>query len=545
MKRALIITTAALLLAPAGASAATTYTVGPGQSIADALAKATDGDTIHVLPGTYPEQPLTVAHAVRIEGEPGTTVTGDASAPVLSVMHDGVTITGLALVRTTGPDAPVMATTDATGTTTISRSLIVNATGGSGHTSPAVAGGQSNSLAISDSLIVSGVGEGPALLLAGGGANTLIRSAVAAIEAGSDAVQAQSSTPGTKQLTIDSSILSGGASAASLRASTSNSLLQLTTGNLTVTARHATIAGAASAIATQVTSVGLGSPGTISVSADRSILRGTIAGGVSVTQSDTSPGDVFVAAAAKNFHLRADAPVIDQGGPPVSGESDRDVDGQPRAVGAATDLGADEFVNQAPVGRLATPAAVRTPGAVTFDASASTDPEAAFGGGIAGYHFDFGDGATADSPTPTASHTYATPGSYAATVTVTDRQGLAGPPSEPVPVSVVDGVAPTVRIISPRGGKRIALRTKRGKRAPIRFTGSAADDIAVAAVGLTLQRIGSKRVSRFTARVQQGIWSYRVKTSLELRRGRYELRAYAADGAGNLSKAARVRFTLK
>src|SRR5215212_9967409 len=69
MKRALVIIA---LLLPAPASAATTYTVGPGQSIAGALATAADGDTIHVLPGTYVEQPLTVDHAVRIEGEPGT-----------------------------------------------------------------------------------------------------------------------------------------------------------------------------------------------------------------------------------------------------------------------------------------------------------------------------------------------------------------------------------------------------------------------------------------------------------------------------------------
>jgi hypothetical protein len=319
----------------------------------------------------------------------------------------------------------------------------------------------------------------------------------------------------------------------------------LNTGDLTVEATHATIAAAASAIATQVTSVGVGSPGAISVSADRSIVRGSIAPGVSVTNSDASTADVFVAAAAKNFHLRADAAVIDQGGAPVSGESDRDIDGQPRAVGAATDLGADEFVNQAPVARLATPAAVRTPGAVTFDASSSSDPEAASGGGIASYHFDFGDGTSADSPTPAATHAYAKPGAYAATVTVTDRQGSTSAPSAAVQASVTDGIAPTVRIISPRSGKRVALRTKRGERAPIRFTGSAADDIAVAAVGLTLQRVGTRRVSRFTARVQQGIWSYKIRRSLKLKRGRYELKAYAADGAGNLSKAARVRVTLK
>src|SRR5205823_2100896 len=94
---------------------------------------------------------------------------------------------GLALSRTSGTtDTPVVEVdaTPASGTTTISRSLIVNATGNAG-TSPAVLGGPSNSLAIADSLIISGAGEGPALRFAGGSANSLVRSSVAAIQAGS------------------------------------------------------------------------------------------------------------------------------------------------------------------------------------------------------------------------------------------------------------------------------------------------------------------------------------------------------------------------
>jgi hypothetical protein len=580
MKRPLLIIAAAVLLAPAAASGANTYTVAPGGSIAAALAQATDGDTVHVQPGTYAEQPLTVSHAVRIEGEAGTVVTaatGDPSKPVFKVTHNGVTITTLAaanaagggavvvsqaadlvldavaLTRTSGPaDAPVVEVdaTPTSGTTRISRSLIVNATGDSGHSSPAVAGGPANSLAISDTLIVSGAGEGPALRFAGGGSNTLVRSTVAAIEGGSDAVQAQSTTAGAKQLVIDSSILSGGAGAASLRASTSNTVPG-TVGDVTVTAVHATLAGAATAIAANAAAAGLLSPtGNVAVNVDRSILRGAIAkttcgclqanaSGVTVATSDTSAADVFVSAAAKNFHLRADATVINQGGPAGGGESDRDVDGQPRVVGPASDLGADEFVNQAPIGRLATPAPTRTPAAVTLDASASTDPEAGVGGGITGYHFAFGDGTMADSATPTVTHAYAKPGVYAATVAVTDMQGLTGSPGAPAQVQVVDGIAPNARIISPRNGKKLR------RRGPIRFTGSASDDSAVAAVGLTLQRIGTRKLTKIKVRVQQGIWSYKVKKSLKLKRGRYELKAYAVDTTGNVSKAARVRFALK
>jgi hypothetical protein len=593
MKRRFLATAIALLLAPSAASAATTYTVEPGSTITAALAQAGDGDTIHVRAGSYSEQPMTVAHAVRIEGEPGTTVTtatGDPAKPVFKVTHDGVTITGLSagsapgggdvilsqakdlvldavvLTRTSGPaDTPVVEidATPVSGTTTISRSLVVNATGATGHTSPAVLGGASNSLSLSDSLVISGAGEGPALTLAGGDApaNRIMRSTILAVTAGADAVQARSTTAGSKQLLIDSSVLSGGMNGASLSASTSNSVPGAAVGDLAVSAVHATIAGAATAVAADAAAKGGLSPvGSIAITADRSIVRGTTTTAtctgcplapntatVAITGSDTSAADVFVSAATKNFHLRADAPDIDKAGGAVAGESDRDFEGQPRVVGAASDLGADEFVNQAPVARLATPPSTRQLDPVTFDASASSDPEGASGGGIAGYHFDFGDGASADSPTPTATHTYARPGTYSATVTVTDVQGLAGIASAPAAVQIVDGVAPTVRITSPRNRAKLRLRTKSHKLAPIRFSGSAADDTGVASVALTLRRLGKqeRKPLSFRTSVRQGIWTYRLKRAVKLREGSYELRASAIDAAGNVSKVAQARFTLK
>ena len=518
LKPALITTAIALLAAPAAAPAATTYTVGPGQpyqTIEAALAKAVDGDTIHVLAGLYAEQPLTVKHAVRIEGEPGTIVTNastDTSTPLFTITSDGAALATLTAASTAG-------------------TVVASQTGG---------------VAISDALIVQAVGRGPAVSLSGAGANSLVRSSVAAADPAADAVDLQSASAGDRSLAIDSSILSGGANAASLAVTSATSPTVLKNGNIVVNAVHATLAGAATAVATTVTAFPLTTPGTIKAGVDRSIVRGTVATGVTTTESDTSTADVFVNAPAKNFHLRADARSdIDNGGPAVAGESATDVDGQPRVVGAQSDLGADEFVNQAPIARLATPAAVRTPGATTFDASASSDPEAATGGGIAGYHFDFGDGTSLDSPAPVVTHAYARPGSYSATVTATDAQGLTGAPSAPVQAAVVDGIVPTARIISPRNNRSLRLLTKRHRRAPIRFTGSASDDTSVAAVGLTLQRLGTKRLTKIKVSVRQGIWSYKVSKKLKLRRGRYELKAYAVDAAGNVSKAARVRFRLK
>ncbi|MCL3861295.1 PKD domain-containing protein [Actinotalea sp. K2] len=58
--------------------------------------------------------------------------------------------------------------------------------------------------------------------------------------------------------------------------------------------------------------------------------------------------------------------------------------------------------------------------AVSVDGSGSSDPD----GTVAGYAWDFGDGATGAGVT--ASHTYAAAGTYTVTLTVTDNQGATG-----------------------------------------------------------------------------------------------------------------------
>ncbi len=54
-----------------------------------------------------------------------------------------------------------------------------------------------------------------------------------------------------------------------------------------------------------------------------------------------------------------------------------------------------------------------------FDASGSSDPE----GAIASYRWEFGDGQTETTSTPTTTHTYAAVGPYTATLTATDEAG--------------------------------------------------------------------------------------------------------------------------
>jgi YVTN family beta-propeller protein len=57
--------------------------------------------------------------------------------------------------------------------------------------------------------------------------------------------------------------------------------------------------------------------------------------------------------------------------------------------------------------------------ATSFDASASSDPD----GTVATYHWDYGDGDTADTGSATINHAYSAPGTYMATLRITDDEG--------------------------------------------------------------------------------------------------------------------------
>src|SRR5262249_33897782 len=87
----------------------------------------------------------------------------------------------------------------------------------------------------------------------------------------------------------------------------------------------------------------------------------------------------------------------------------------------------------APTASLNPSATVTTPGSpVSFDASGSS-PGA--DGTIADYEWDFGDGPPAEhTATPNDNHTYADPGHYTATLTVTDDLGTPDTTTESITV---------------------------------------------------------------------------------------------------------------
>lgn len=120
--------------------------------------------------------------------------------------------------------------------------------------------------------------------------------------------------------------------------------------------------------------------------------------------------------------------------------------------------------NRPPTARLdASPRSGALPLEVTFDGTLSTDPE----GGALVYLWDFGDGETAETTTPTTTHTYTAAGSRTATLRVRDPEGVV---SAPVTVSVDPGnTAPTPVIASPSAG---ATFTANGE---LQLQGSATD----------------------------------------------------------------------
>jgi hypothetical protein len=546
---------------------------------------AASGDSVQVAPGMYDESPSFTSPGVRI--------TGSTTAP-------GVIVTGTITFSGGGATPSVL------------EKVIVAPSAG---TAPAVGVTGSAGVAVRDTFLISQSGSGMAI--SSGAGNEITRSTVVSGAAAGAAVDVQTSTAPVGLL-LSSSILSGGASGIGLSVRTGvGTLLPGSAGAATVTARHVTIAGSANGIALNSSAaVGLLTQpaGSIAATVTDSIVHGatprTTNAGIpllaapntaqlSLTRTDETTPDaqLFVSAARRNLHLRADAPVIDKG-QVTPGDSATDVDGQPRENGAASDLGADEFVNGTPTASVVVKTPIpRSSQPTTFDASESTDREGAAGGGISEYRWNFGDGTTETTTTPTVDHVYNAEGAVAVQLVVVDRQGGVSPAAV-VGVKISDGRPPAVVITSPpanrtfgltttttktvtRNGVKTKVRTR--QRARIGFGGTARDPSGVKAVYVSLQRLAkattrAKKSAKASAakstnctwldprrglvvrscrtpilikaRMRGSKWAYILAKKIRLSAGSYRVSAYGTDGNGAFGNSAPkgrrvVRFKLR
>lgn len=613
------------LLAPATASAATTFTVDPAaaagcaatnvcKTITEANAKAADGDTISIKAGSFVEPTLVVtkANLTFVAAETGkvaiATSTATAGAPTFQLgdgtaaAGKGTTLRGLVVSgpATGGPSISVQTTGTLLDTVSVQRVGSTDAptiqyddsgsgiTGGSNAikgslifllqnpaeagTAPAVDGGAETSLAIEDSTIVSGEKGGPGVRFDGNDRgtaapmaaipNTITRGTVLAQKAAANAVEVVSAAASAapKATVLDSVALVPGTTGAGVAASSVAGTLGATAGDVSVTARHVTIAGggkpfALAASALPMVGLSPAAVGSIAVTADRSILHGAGASTVTaaagnplqpggtarlvIKDSDTTDAAagtgtattatsgaitktaddaLFRNLAAKDLHLKATAPVVDKGGAQVAGESDKDFEGQARVTGAASDLGADEFANTLPVAVLkADRTQVKAGEAIAFDATGSSDVD----GPIANYAINFGDGSAAETPaTGKASHVFTKPGAFKVILGVADAAGGTGLAA--VDVTVADGAAPVVAITAPKAAAKVtafAKKVTKKKLKPLKgrartqtitvtslkkilFSGTASDEAGVKSVELSLRRVSvaKKQVKAGTTR---------------------------------------------
>jgi uncharacterized repeat protein (TIGR01451 family) len=117
--------------------------------------------------------------------------------------------------------------------------------------------------------------------------------------------------------------------------------------------------------------------------------------------------------------------------------------------------------NAPPMAALsATPTSGSAPLTVNFDASASSDPDSGSGDHVASYTFYFGDDSTpVTQQSPTIAHVYDKPGSYHATLTVTDSRGEESTNTAGQDITVTPTADLSVKAVGPATAKNDTIVT--------------------------------------------------------------------------------------
>jgi PKD repeat protein len=161
--------------------------------------------------------------------------------------------------------------------------------------------------------------------------------------------------------------------------------------------------------------------------------------------------------------------------------------------------------NQPPVAAAsATPSSGPTPLTVNFSSAGSNDPD----GTITSYAWTFGDGGTASGPS--AAHTYATGGTFTATLKVTDNAGATATKSLTITASAPAAPAAPTNLTVTAGATRLV--TLRWIDVSNNETGFSVER-AVKAKTPSFTAVGSVgvNVTTFSQTVTAGQWVYRVR----------------------------------
>lgn len=588
-------------VSPDGADSSCARDGSPCRTLTRAVSLAEDGDTIRLAKGGYVEPPVVVDKAdITIGGAgPGTVIAAaDGSGDTISftsgagTMHDLVVAQGqgahsalsaasrLTLDRVTVVSgvAGAPAALEMRGPGDLDRVTVLHTAGTAlSVVSPATGDGQPNAVTADSSIFASPSGSHGIAVTSPASGNPVTPSTADDVTLALRHATV-SGPEGSKGILLDASDANG--------CTPPNPACLLgpavPRANMTATLTDSIVDGESVAVANGPDDAGADNTARI-VFTGKNLADAVTGSSEGAPSGSVNAAALFYNAANYVLVLRADAAAaIDQGGAnPGDGEPDTDVFGDPRKSGAATDLGADEFVNLAPTASFGVSEERPAPGEEVTFTSTSKDPETGFGGGIVTYYWDFGDGTPVRETTePVVKHTYATEGDKKVRLAVVDNFGAGGGPAvrDVLVEKPADTAAPAVEILQPKQRQKLRLRRKGGKRRALHLTvlGGVTDATGIKQVDVALRlvkRRGGKRLRGGTCEFYGGrrrfsrtdcddpvwlkasrtrnVWRFRTHKRLRLPKGLYELRVRGTDMLGNVTseftKADRtlVRFRVR